>query len=124
MEFELENMTRKTDTIRAQDEDLDRLIEEVLEHDDFVLERQPGMSSVLDAAFNFTNSIVGAGIIGLPYAMKQAGVISGIILLVLLTYMVGMSLISIRSNSFIASSGWEIIWPHYVSRFDTVLFWA
>jgi sodium-coupled neutral amino acid transporter 11 len=45
-------------------------------------------SSLLAASMNFTNSIVGAGIIGLPYALLQAGFFSGLILLILLTILV------------------------------------
>ncbi|TPX54398.1 hypothetical protein PhCBS80983_g05939 [Powellomyces hirtus] len=45
-------------------------------------------STVWDATFNFTNSIVGAGIIGLPYSFYQAGFISGVALLFALTYVV------------------------------------
>ena len=37
---------------------------------------------------NMTNSIIGAGIIGQPYAMKQAGLLTGITLLIILTVVV------------------------------------
>jgi len=42
-----------------------------------------GTSSIPFASFNFINSIVGAGIIGLPFAVKEAGIGLGIILLLL-----------------------------------------
>ena len=38
-------------------------------------------SSILAACFNFTNSIIGAGIIGLPLALREAGMPFGLILL-------------------------------------------
>lgn len=38
-------------------------------------------SSVLTASFNFINSIVGAGIIGIPYAVQQCGFVAGVIML-------------------------------------------
>jgi sodium-coupled neutral amino acid transporter 11 len=41
-----------------------------------------GKASFWSACFNFVNSIVGAGIIGLAYALKQAGVYLGLIMLV------------------------------------------
>ncbi|KAJ3361454.1 hypothetical protein GGF31_002233, partial [Allomyces arbusculus] len=46
-------------------------------------------SSVMGAALNFTNSIIGAGIIGLPYAFRQAGFFLGVALLIGLTVLVG-----------------------------------
>jgi sodium-coupled neutral amino acid transporter 11 len=45
-------------------------------------------STIWDAAFNFTNSIVGAGIVGLPYALTEAGFIAGIVLLISMTWLV------------------------------------
>ncbi|CCO27055.1 Putative sodium-coupled neutral amino acid transporter 11 [Rhizoctonia solani AG-1 IB] len=40
--------------------------------------------NMLDSMFNMANSILGAGIIGLPYAVSQAGFVTGIVLLVIL----------------------------------------
>ncbi|KAH7339540.1 amino acid transporter [Rhizoctonia solani] len=40
--------------------------------------------NMLDSMFNMANSILGAGIIGLPYAVSQAGFVTGILLLVVL----------------------------------------
>lgn len=40
--------------------------------------------NMLDSVANMANSILGAGIIGLPYAIRQAGFVTGIILLVVL----------------------------------------
>jgi len=40
---------------------------------------------MLDSIANMANSILGAGIIGLPYAIRQAGFFTGIILLIVLT---------------------------------------
>lgn len=45
-------------------------------------------STVLTASFNFINSIVGAGIIGIPYAVQQCGFVAGIILLASVAYLV------------------------------------
>ncbi|CAE7099808.1 unnamed protein product [Rhizoctonia solani] len=46
--------------------------------------RQHKGGNMLDSMFNMANSILGAGIIGLPYAVSQAGFVTGIILLVVL----------------------------------------
>ncbi|XP_028662211.2 putative sodium-coupled neutral amino acid transporter 11 isoform X1 [Erpetoichthys calabaricus] len=40
-----------------------------------------GKSSLSSASFNVINSIIGSGIIGLPYAMRQAGFLLGMMLL-------------------------------------------
>jgi solute carrier family 38 (sodium-coupled neutral amino acid transporter), member 11 len=41
-----------------------------------------GKSSVYGAIFNFVNSIIGAGIIGLPFAIRDCGLVMGVLLLV------------------------------------------
>lgn len=38
--------------------------------------------TMMDGIANMANSILGAGIIGLPYAIKQAGFVTGIGLLI------------------------------------------
>ncbi len=39
-------------------------------------------SGILPTSFNFANSIIGAGIIGLPYALLECGFWLGLIMLV------------------------------------------
>ncbi|KAH9948991.1 amino acid transporter [Amylocystis lapponica] len=41
---------------------------------------------IFDSVANMANSILGAGIIGLPYAVRQAGFVSGLVLLVVLCW--------------------------------------
>lgn len=55
-----------------------------------------GMSS---AFMNMANSIIGAGIIGQPYAFKQAGFLTGLILLIGLTITVDWTIRLIVKNS-------------------------
>ena len=51
--------------------------------------------------FNLVNSIVGAGIVGIPYAFKESGLVTGLILLVLVSWMTDKSLrIIIESASY------------------------
>jgi hypothetical protein len=50
-------------------------------------------SSVMGASFNFINSIVGAGIIGIPYAIQQCGFVVGILMLALVAYLVDRSVV-------------------------------
>jgi hypothetical protein len=48
-------------------------------------------SEISGACSNLVNSIVGAGIIGIPFAFKQSGLIAGVALLFLVSYFTGMS---------------------------------
>ncbi|EME44736.1 hypothetical protein DOTSEDRAFT_72255 [Dothistroma septosporum NZE10] len=56
-------------------------------------------SNMRSAFTNMANSIIGAGIIGQPYAFKQAGLLSGIVLLILLTITVDWTIQLIVKNS-------------------------
>jgi amino acid permease len=51
-------------------------------------------SGIFGASSNLVNSIVGAGIIGIPYAFKQSGLIAGVILLILVSYLTGTFLVA------------------------------
>lgn len=62
-------------------------------------ERQRPKSGLKAAFMNMANSIIGAGIIGQPYAFRQAGLVSGIVLLVVLTFMVDWTICLIVINS-------------------------
>ncbi|CAL1582464.1 unnamed protein product [Knipowitschia caucasica] len=50
-------------------------------------------SSMLSASFNFINSIIGSGIIGLPYALNQAGLPFGLLLLVVVGFITDYTII-------------------------------
>jgi sodium-coupled neutral amino acid transporter 11 len=54
---------------------------------------QRGRSSYLGASFNFVNSIVGAGIIGIPYAVSECGFFTGIMMLTFVAYLVNRSVL-------------------------------
>ncbi|KAK2763997.1 hypothetical protein FQN54_009616 [Arachnomyces sp. PD_36] len=63
------------------------------------LESARPRSGLQSAFMNMANSIIGAGIIGQPYAFKQAGMVMGIILLVCLTVTVDWTIRLIVVNS-------------------------
>lgn len=63
------------------------------------LESARPRSGLRSAFMNMANSIIGAGIIGQPYAFKQAGMLMGIILLVGLTITVDWTIRLIVVNS-------------------------
>eukprot|EP00096_Caligus_rogercresseyi_P010519 TRINITY_DN3870_c0_g1_i2.p1 TRINITY_DN3870_c0_g1~~TRINITY_DN3870_c0_g1_i2.p1 ORF type:complete len:440 (-),score=48.11 TRINITY_DN3870_c0_g1_i2:19-1338(-) len=50
-------------------------------------------SSSLKVSFNYINSILGSGIIGVPYAIRQAGLGAGIFLIFLIAWIIDYSLI-------------------------------
>ncbi|POR32964.1 Vacuolar amino acid transporter 2 [Tolypocladium paradoxum] len=56
-------------------------------------------SGLQSAFMNMANSIIGAGIIGQPYAIRQAGLLSGILLLVGLTIVIDWTICLIVINS-------------------------
>lgn len=46
-------------------------------------------SDIAGASSNLVNSIVGAGIIGIPFALRESGLVAGVILLLLVSYFTG-----------------------------------
>eukprot|EP00586_Coscinodiscus_wailesii_P022959 CAMPEP_0172502652 /NCGR_PEP_ID=MMETSP1066-20121228/161688_1 /TAXON_ID=671091 /ORGANISM="Coscinodiscus wailesii, Strain CCMP2513" /LENGTH=82 /DNA_ID=CAMNT_0013277979 /DNA_START=11 /DNA_END=255 /DNA_ORIENTATION=- len=44
-------------------------------------------SSIVGATSNLLNVIIGAGIIGLPYAIKQSGIVAGTLLFLLVAFL-------------------------------------
>ncbi|KAI1210441.1 transmembrane amino acid transporter protein-domain-containing protein [Annulohypoxylon truncatum] len=62
-------------------------------------ERRRPKSGMRSAFMNMANSIIGAGIIGQPYAFRDAGLIAGIVLLVALTIVVDWTIRLIVVNS-------------------------
>ncbi len=69
-----------------------------LNPEDYLESARP-KSGIKSAFMNMANSIIGAGIIGQPYAFKQAGLITGIILLIVLTITVDWTIRLIVTNS-------------------------
>lgn len=51
------------------------------------------LSSLPQASFNYINSIVGSGVIGIPYAFHRAGFGLGFLLLILVAVITDYSLI-------------------------------
>jgi sodium-coupled neutral amino acid transporter 11 len=68
-------------------------------HPEDYLESARPKSGMKSAFMNMANSIIGAGIIGQPYAFRQAGLVMGIILLVSLTITVDWTIRLIVVNS-------------------------
>ncbi len=62
-------------------------------------ERRRPRSGLASAFMNMANSIIGAGIIGQPYAFRQAGLLTGAVLWVGLTFVVDWTICLIVINS-------------------------
>ncbi|KAI0900815.1 transmembrane amino acid transporter protein-domain-containing protein [Annulohypoxylon nitens] len=62
-------------------------------------ERTRPKSGMRSAFMNMANSIIGAGIIGQPYAFRDAGLLAGIVLLIVLTIIVDWTIRLIVINS-------------------------
>ena len=67
--------------------------------DDIERDMRRPKSGMRSAFMNMANSIIGAGIIGQPYAMRQAGLLSGTLLLVGLTILIDWTICLIVINS-------------------------
>ncbi|XP_061127887.1 putative sodium-coupled neutral amino acid transporter 11 isoform X2 [Syngnathus typhle] len=52
-----------------------------------------GRYSMISACFNFVNSIIGSGVIGLPYALNQAGLPFGFLLLIIVAFITDYTII-------------------------------
>lgn len=62
------------------------------------------LSSLPQASFNYINSIVGSGVIGIPYAFHRAGFGLGLLLLVVVAFITDYSLILMVSSVFLCYS--------------------
>uniref|UniRef100_A0A3Q2YXA0 Putative sodium-coupled neutral amino acid transporter 11 n=2 Tax=Hippocampus comes TaxID=109280 RepID=A0A3Q2YXA0_HIPCM len=49
--------------------------------------------SMISACFNFVNSIIGSGVVGLPYALNQAGLPFGVLLLIIVAFITDYTII-------------------------------
>lgn len=63
------------------------------------LATQNGKSNLIMAFMNMANSIIGAGIIGQSYAVRQSGLIGGIILLIVLTIVIDWTIRLMVTNA-------------------------
>ncbi|XP_050975165.1 putative sodium-coupled neutral amino acid transporter 11 isoform X2 [Labeo rohita] len=86
--FLMENhRSGKSSTVQQMEGDRNYLLSS---HKDM---EKSGTSSVSSASFNFINSIIGSGIIGLPYSLSQAGLPMGLLLLILVAFITDYSII-------------------------------
>ncbi|XP_037343784.2 putative sodium-coupled neutral amino acid transporter 11 [Pungitius pungitius] len=66
------------------------------------------ISSMTSASFNFINSIIGSGVIGLPYALNQAGLSFGLLLLLVVGFITDYSIILlIKGGNLTGTSSYQ-----------------
>ena len=65
-------------------------------------------ASKLSTSFNYINSILGSGIIAMPYALKNAGIVLGLILFILVSILSNYTLrLMIRNGELSGSSSYQ-----------------
>lgn len=73
-----------------------------------LLNKDHSIGSAVLATLNFTNSILGAGLMGLPYAVMRSGLLLGVIMLVVVTIVVDWSiLLLIRTGRLACASSYQ-----------------
>ncbi|KAI0930309.1 hypothetical protein AcW1_009038 [Taiwanofungus camphoratus] len=80
---------------------------------DALAAKQLAGGGMLDSIANMANSILGAGIIGLPYAVRQAGFVMGILLLVILCAVTDWTIRLIVINAKLSGRNSYIEIMHY-----------
>uniref|UniRef100_A0ABM5EY27 Putative sodium-coupled neutral amino acid transporter 11 n=1 Tax=Pogona vitticeps TaxID=103695 RepID=A0ABM5EY27_9SAUR len=74
------------------------------------LKNKQGTCNLLSATFNVINSIIGSGMIGLPYSLKQAGFPLGILLLLGVAYITDYStILLIKGGNLSGTSSYQAL---------------
>ena len=77
-------------------------------------EYENGKASMLATTANYVNSILGSGMIGIPFALKEAGFGVGIILLVVVAFLTDYSLrLMIKVGSMSGTSSYQVNYKEY-----------
>lgn len=75
-------------------------------------------SGTVPAIFNFVNSIIGAGIIGLPFALREAGFVGGVLLILLIAICTNYSVqLIVRRGVEVDKHNYEELAAHNLGRF-------
>ncbi|KAL7881869.1 hypothetical protein AOLI_G00087180 [Acnodon oligacanthus] len=121
--------TKRNDTsglIHKQDDERNFILTPHIKDPD-----EGGTSTMTAASFNFINSIIGSGLIGLPYSMAQAGLPLGLLLLFLVAYITAMISYNIITGDTMTKvfqripgvgAGHLLANRHFVILLSTILF--
>lgn len=82
---------------------------------------QTGTASMASTIFNFVNTVVGSGIIGLPYGLNQAGLFLGVFELILFAILTDYSIsLLVQAGMKSGHAGYQALCRH---TFGTVRVW-
>ncbi|KAI9365910.1 transmembrane amino acid transporter protein-domain-containing protein [Pilaira anomala] len=99
-EFEFEDATHEEPLLYNQESDEESTLNDSLEQKQYKLPSEGG--TIFSSFLNMANSIIGAGIIGLPFAFKEAGFWTGILLLIGITIVVDWTVRLLMHNGKLA----------------------
>lgn len=73
-----------------------------------------GTSTLPEASFNMINSIVGAGMIGIPFALSLSGMVTGVILLIVMGFFTDYSIqLLVRLSEITGCKSYPALCTHY-----------
>ncbi|CAL8147928.1 unnamed protein product [Orchesella dallaii] len=81
------SINNPTTTAQTVVDDMSQLVQQM------DIEEAYDKSSLSHASFNYINSIIGSGIIGMPYALHQAGLFAGLALMIIVAIITDYSLV-------------------------------
>jgi sodium-coupled neutral amino acid transporter 11 len=82
---------------------------DVDEDRNLVNDEEQGGASLMATTANYVNSIIGSGMIGIPFALKEAGFGLGLILLVLVGILTEYSLrLMVRAGTLSGTSSYQV----------------
>lgn len=115
-------MSRNEQQVDYQEVELRRFSDDAgsgsdMSSDGEIKPRVTNPSTVMGACFNFINSIIGAGIIGLPFAIKECGFFMGTLMLFLMAFLTDYSVRLIVSSGVKARKlSFESLCEHTLGR--------
>ena len=72
-----------------------------------------GTASMASTIFNFVNTVVGSGIIGLPYALNEAGLFLGVLELIIFAILTDYSIgILVETGLSCGKTGYQALCRH------------
>eukprot|EP00957_Ditylum_brightwellii_P041463 3139840-Ditylum_brightwellii.AAC.1 len=105
-EEEYENTYRKMQGMEIETED------DITSFKRFVDHTGTKRTGVFGTTANLVNNIVGAGIIGMPYAVRQSGLVAGIVLVIVVGLLMGTYLNIMHAVARVITAAFNPILKH------------